>query len=151
MMSSTVLVVLPNTGSTNKHRRFYQRGATYDITQKYEVFHCYLKRKHRDHVEHPNISEIARESKVLCAYVRMIEREYLETGGSLINLARGPGAKTLDKLDMVVLMFSYFDVPTQCNGSYVEHLFAYTGTVVSESVVSCFFNHGFPISGRFRC
>ena len=74
----------------------------------------------------------------------------MRQGGSLINFAQGPGTKTLDKLDMVVLMFSYFDEPTQCNGSYVEHLFAYTGTVVSESVVSRFFNHGFPISGMFR-
>jgi hypothetical protein len=33
---------------------------------------------------------------------------------------------------------------------YKEHLFAYTGTAVSESVVSPSFNHGFSISGRFR-
>ena len=108
--------------STNEQSGIYRRGATYDITRKYEVFHCYLKHKHCDRAKHPNISEIIRESKVSHACVRMIEREYLEKSGisdskhRVHNLARGPGNKTLDKLNMVVLMFLYLDEPSRCNG-----------------------------------
>ena len=37
--------------------------------------------------------------------------------------------------------------PTRSLKSYVRELYYYTGTIISQSTVSRFFNHGFAIKG----
>ena len=60
----------------------------------------------------------------------------------------GPGVLTLTDDDAFVLYRLYRQNPTRSLISYINWLFYYTGTIVSESTVSRFFNHGFMIKGR---
>ena len=66
------------------------------------------------------------------------------------NRGRGPGAFTLDKFDMFVLLMLYFDEHSRSNASYVERLYCLTGIITSTSTVSRWFNNYFHISGGFR-
>ena len=89
-------------------------------------------------------------------YIQRIEAEHMLNGGIVDPRenrqarAIGAGSKSLDKMDECVLLFLYLQEPTRSNRSYVDNLLELTGTTVSASTVSRFFNHAFPISGRFR-
>ena len=65
------------------------------------------------------------------------------------NYSIGPGLISMDLTDWFVLYRLYEKEPTRSLKSYVNWLFYYTGTIVSESTVSRFFNHGFPIRDGF--
>eukprot|EP00978_Attheya_sp_CCMP212_P044176 scaffold303372_cov29-Attheya_sp.AAC.1 len=47
-------------------------------------------------------------------------------------------------------LYLYLEEPCRATKSYTEWLRLFTGAIVSESTVSRFFNHGFPIRGGFR-
>jgi len=61
------------------------------------------------------------------------------------NRQLGAGAISLDPEDCFVLYQLYRKHPTRSLKSYVRELYYYTGTIVSQSTVSRFFNHGFAI------
>jgi transposase len=62
----------------------------------------------------------------------------------------GPGANSLDTFDSFVLLVLYLIEDTRTLPSYAENLFLLTGAQVSESTISRFFNHAFPIKGGLR-
>ena len=55
--------------------------------------------------------------------------------------ATGVGVRSLDEDDENLLLFLRYQDPTRSNQSYVEHLYLYHGTVVSESLISIWFAH----------
>lgn len=59
----------------------------------------------------------------------------------------GPGSISMNEIDGFVLYRLYEKETTRSLKSYVNWLFYYTGTIVLESTLSRFFNHGFPIRG----
>jgi len=64
--------------------------------------------------------------------------------------ATGVGVRSLDEDDENLLLFLRYQDPTRSNQSYVEHLYLYHGTVVSESLISNWFAYRFDHSGKFR-
>ena len=104
-----------------------------------------------------NVSLVSRETNTSRGFVRKVRDEMLDNDGNILdpaairqNRARGPGANSLDKYDMFVLLMLYFEEPSRSNAGYVERLYCLTGTIVSTSTVSRWFNNYFPISGGFR-
>ena len=63
---------------------------------------------------------------------------------------RGPGSKTLDDLDEVALVLLLREQPSRTLNNYQRRLFELTSTVVSQSVISRFFNHRLPFQACFR-
>ena len=62
----------------------------------------------------------------------------------------GPGTKTLDALDTFVILILYINEPSRGLPSYAAHLHHFTGTVVSESVLSRFFKEAFPFTASLH-
>ena len=85
-------------------------------------------------------TELAEEGTVI-APEDIYKRRSLRTTG-------GPGSISLCDVDRFVLYRLYRKMPTRSLQSYVNWLFYHTGTIVSKSTVSRFFNHGFEIAGR---
>ena len=105
----------------------------------------------------PVISRVTSECGVGWHFVEKVEGELLTEGHIIApkdiykrrNCPIGPGSISMDPTDWFVLYRLYEKEPTRSLKSYVNWLFYYTGTIVSESTVSRFFNHGFPIRGGF--
>ncbi|KAL7524232.1 hypothetical protein ACHAXR_001481, partial [Thalassiosira sp. AJA248-18] len=57
------------------------------------------------------------------------------------------GSKSLSDLDVFVVLLLYHQEPSRTLKSYVLGLYMNTGTLVHESTISRFFNHGFDIKG----
>lgn len=136
----------------NAYGGTYTKGISHDITTKLSVSAA-IKRQGSTFT----ISSVARDCKVSRDFVRKVYGEMLDNNGSIIdprtqvqNRARGAGAYTFSEFDHYVLLFLYLEEPSRTNASYVERLYSITGTVTSKSVVSRWFNHFFPISGKFR-
>ena len=143
----------------NQNGGYYQRGTSYPIHTKLKVAATYLEHKERLLGSRPNISLVARECNVGWHFVEKIENELFIEGHVLApkdiyrrrseNAPHGPGSLTLSDTDVFVLYRLYRKNPQRSLRSYVNWLFYHTGTIVSESTVSRFFNHGFLIAGRF--
>ncbi len=59
----------------------------------------------------------------------------------------GPGSIVLDQSDCFALYCLYRRKPTQSLRSYVNKLYPIRGAIVSESIMSRWFNHAFQIRG----
>ena len=122
---------------------------------KLRVAALYIDARDKCDGARPSINAIAKESGVGWHYVEKVETELLDTGEVALpkDIYRtraypdSPGARTLDAIDSFVLYALYQKDQQRSLDSYVNHLFYYTGTVVSASVVSRFFLHAFPIKG----
>jgi len=75
----------------------------------------------------------------------------LPNGKKWDKKASGPGTKTLDVLDTFVILRLYINNPSRGLPSYAAHLHHFTGTVVSESVLSRFFKEAFPFTASLHC
>lgn len=124
----------------NQNGGYYQRGKSYGIETKLRVAATYLDGAEQSPHARPNISQIARDCNVGWHFVEKIE-------GELLMEERG--ILTYDEIDAFVLYRLYKKLPTRSLKSYVNWLFYYTGTIVSASTVSRFFNYGFFIRGGF--
>ena len=139
----------------NQNNGIYVRGESYGYAKKLEVAAVY--RWAREKTAKPNLSKIARECSVSWHFVDKIKNELILNKRVLRpsvirenkDIVRGPGAQTLDEFDQFVLLQLHSREPSRSLKSYVQWLFEYAGTVVSESTVSCFFLHAFPIRGGF--
>ena len=138
--------------AVNEHGGIYKRGMPHDIVTKLSVSAA-IKRRGSGFT----VSAVAKDCKVSRYFVRKVHEEMLENDGNIIDprtqkqhRARGAGTYTFTEFDHYVLLFLYLEEPSRTNASYVERLHAITGTVSSTSTVSRWFNHFFPISGRFR-
>ena len=103
----------------------------------------------------PVLTKVASECRVDRSFVAKIERELMENERVLlpeeIYLARdipvGPGSSSMSEEDFFVLYMLYRQEPKRSLKSYVYWLFCCTGTIVSESTVSRWFNYAFLIRG----
>jgi hypothetical protein len=140
----------------NSNGGFYQRGKSYGLDVKLFIAAKYLDHKERRGGLRPVVTLVAAECRVRKKFVYKIERELMENERILapdeIYLARsnpiGPGSKSMSGEDFFVLYILYRQEPTRSLKSYVNWLFCCTGTIVSESTVSRWFNHAFPVRGR---
>ena len=144
-----------------KRGRYYQRGKNYDLNMKLLVAATYLDAQEQSIEEgrgpRPIISRVANDCSVSRKFVRKIEGELMSEGHVVAPAdiyrdrvsAVGPGSICLDEFDRFILYRLYKRHPQRSMKSYVNWLFYYTGTIVSASTVTRFFNHGFPISGCF--
>ena len=145
----------------NKNGGYYQRGKAYTVDKKLFVAATYLDLREESEREgrgpRPSINYVAAVCGVDWHYVRKVEGElflqghialpadaYKDRGGP-----SGPGSICMTQEDSFVLYCLYRKQPTRSLKSYANWLFYYNGTVVSESTISRFFIHGFPVRGGF--
>jgi transposase len=139
----------------NHNGGIYQNGKSYNYMKKIEVAVAYKVVQDGIGGGRPNLSAIARQCSVGWEFVKKIETELNEHGRVLHpsevysnrEQEGGPGSRSLDDIDSAVLMFLYLEEPSRQLSSFCQWLHFLTGTCVSESTVSRFFNHGFPIRG----
>jgi len=126
-------------------------GSAYDLRKKLEIEHAIN--------QYPpgalNKREVARKCNVSATTVSKVEKEIVAHGGArdpkeIRKQKAGPVglcSKELDECDAFVLFRLYLEEPSRSLESYVMWLELYTGTHVSTSTVSRFFNHCFPHKG----
>jgi hypothetical protein len=158
VFSATVLgerrrVARDNNVSLNQQGGFYTRGQSYDYNKKLDV--AADVRVAVQNSAAPNISKLAADNRCSRVFVRKIIEE-LNTHGRVLRPEEsfanregpvGPGSRSMDEIDQTVLLFLYLEEPSRNLRNYVSMLAQITGTVVSESTVSRFFNHGFSVKG----
>lgn len=140
--------------STNQHNRVYSSGKALPLEEKITIAAEYLKAR-GPNGERPNISQVARTCKVARSTVTKVEAELQSLGRvrdpKEIRQNRdgpvGPGALSLDDFDIFVILMLYHAEPSMTLQGYVQGLYQYTGSIVSKSTISRFFNHGFDIKG----
>ena len=143
--------------SLNEWGGYYRRGKQYGMEKKLAIAETYLNYEQLDGGR-PSISKIASEHKVSRDFVRKIESElYMndrcvvspeEITLDMVSRRRmGPGSIVLDQSDCFALYCLYRRKPTRSLRSYVNELYRIRGTIVSESVVSRWFNHAFEFRG----
>ena len=143
-------------GLVNKNGGCYLPGKSYGLDVKLFVAAKYLDHKERLGGRRPIVTKFTAECHVGKDVVVKIEREIMENARILtpeeIYLARanpiGPGSRSMSDKDFFVLYILYRQEPTRSLKSYVYWLFCCTGAIVSESTVSRWFNHAFPVRGR---
>ncbi len=139
----------------NNNGGYYQCGKSYGLEVKLFVAAKYLDHKERLVGLRPVVTKVAAECHVGWDFVVKIERELMDNERVLvpeeIYLARnnpiGPGSRSMSKEDFFLLYILYRQQPTWLLKSYVYWLFCCTGTIMSESTLSRWFNHAFPIRG----
>lgn len=141
--------------STNAHNRVYKNGKALPIEIKVTIAVEYLKAKDAIDGARPNITKLATKCKVARSTITKIEEELASIGRvrdpSEIRKNRdvpvGPGALSLDDFDVFAILMLYHHEPSRTLKGYVVGLYQLTGTIVSASTISRFFNHGFDIKG----
>jgi hypothetical protein len=83
-----------------------------------------------------NIKQTAEKLQVSRTFVRKVWWELLNGDIDIVDPSnveqlreQGPGVKTFTEFDHCVLLFLYLIEPSRSNGSYIDNLFAITGTV----------------------
>jgi hypothetical protein len=145
-----------NSVLVNKEGGYYCRGKQYGMEKKLTVAATYQHHKQLCGGR-PSLSGIAHEHKVDRKFVRKIESKLYRNDGCVVSLEEvtldmvsrwtlGSGTIAfLDQADCYALYCLMHSKPTQLLGSYVNKLYHLRGTMVSKMMVSCFFNHAFPI------
>jgi len=129
----------------NSNGGFYQHGKSYGLVVKLFVAAKYLDHKERRGGLRPVVTLVAAECRVTKKFVCKIAPDeiYLARSNPI-----GPGSRSMSGEDFFVLYILYRQEPTRSLKSYVNWLFCCTGTILSESTVSRWFNHAFPVRGR---
>jgi hypothetical protein len=142
--------------SIHENNGIYNNGYKFDVEKKLSVKANYQHFKEANVGLRPNLTHIARYCKVSPNYMNKINNEMCNHGRVLYPDEKkqkgkiGPGANSLDALDTFSLLVLYLTEDTRTLRSYAENLFLLTGMQVSESTISRFFNHAFPIKGGLR-
>ena len=140
----------------NANDGYYRNGAALPFERRIIIAEKYLELQSGSNGCRPNISEVARLANTSRHSVLRVEDKLLQGGRiqdlkkSKRDVARGPGAKTLDVVDTHVLLALRAEEPSRSLASYCRHLHAITGTCVSPSVISRFFNCGFEFKAGMR-
>ena len=127
------------------------------MEKKLTIAETYLHYKQLDRGR-SSILKIASEHKVSRKFVRKIESELYTNDRCVVSpeeitldmVSRwrmGPGSIVLDQSDCFALYCLYRRKPMRSLRSYVNELYRIRGTIVSESLVSRWFNHVFQIRG----
>jgi hypothetical protein len=142
--------------STNKNNGIYNHGYKFDIEKKLSVQASYQSFKEVNGGLCPNLTHIACDCKVSPSYVKKLKNEMNHHGRVLHPEEKkqkrkiGPGANSLDTLYSFVLLVLYLMEDSTTLQSCREQLFRHIGTLVSDTTISRFFNHAFPIKGGPR-
>jgi hypothetical protein len=80
----------------------------------------------------------------------ILPRMLLPNGKKHDKKESGPGTRTLDALDTFVILLLYIKEPSRGLPSYAAHLYHFTGTVVSESVLCCFFKEAYAFTASLH-
>lgn len=101
--------------------------------------------------EHPNINAVPRLCNVSWHFLHKIKNEIDPRDRVLpatVNITKqvdfGPSSWTLNDLDIFIIMILYMDEPSHGLPTYVVLLHFFSGTLVSEGVLSHFFKKAFP-------
>jgi len=103
----------------------------------------------------PNISQVARKAKVSRSTVLKIEEEILTENRIVspeekrLNRPIGPGVRTIDSINSSVFVMLMNDDSQRSLADHANILNQTTGTIIIQSTISRFFNHGFDIRGNF--
>lgn len=141
--------------SFNQHNRVYKRGAALPLEDKVQIGIAYLAAFAEAGSTRPNIAHLAKKCCVSRSMITKIEEELVQLGRirdpKEIRQNRdapiGPGALSLDEFDVFVILMLYNKDPSRSNKQYVVELYKHTGTLVHETTIGRFFNHGFEIKG----
>ena len=131
----------------------YKRCSSYNFVKKIEVAAAIQSAQAGSRYEHLNISSVSRECKFSRKFVRKIVKELTQFGKVLIPEESrrqgnsGPGARTLDEVDLFVILVLYMEEPSRSLHSYVSWLQHYTGMQVSTTLLGQLFKVAFPFSG----
>jgi hypothetical protein len=144
--------------STNDNGGTYRQGAKYPRTKELAVLERYIELKEEGGGCRPNIAQVARDTTVSRDFVRTIEARMLLNDGELPpddavlqpNRPLGAGSKTLDLLDLHVIIALLRREPSRPLSDYRHSLYSLTGTDVSESTISRVLLTAFPYSSGFR-
>ena len=139
----------------NEHSRVYHNGKALPYEQKVTIAAKYLRASTAAEGARPVISSLAKECLVTRATITKVENELFSFGRVLHpkeirsnrQMPLGPGSVSFNDLDAFVILALYHEEPSRTLRSYALGLFIRTGTNVSESTISRFFNHGFEIKG----
>lgn len=140
---------------TNQLGGRYEPGRSYSLEKKLSVAET-VKRLRLESGSDPTDVEVSQLTSVGRGFVAKVKEE-LRVHGHILRpdeivqrRATGVGVRSLDEDDEALLLFLRYLDPTRSNQSYVENLYLYRGTVVSESLISNWFAHRFDHSGKFR-
>ncbi|KAL7523123.1 hypothetical protein ACHAWF_000382 [Thalassiosira exigua] len=123
--------------------------------QKVEIAAAYLKEQDAAGGIRPNISKLSKQLRVARGTVRKVEKElighvYALDPKTLVanhDIPSGPGSISLSDVDVLTILLLYHQEPNRSLRSYCYGLWSITGSIVDESTISRFFNHGFEIKG----
>lgn len=153
----TIAQVSPEAASrhglaTNKNNGLYRNGASYPVEKKLLVEASYKQKQAATPGKRPGINAIARECGVSKMFVLKVEKELIQHGEvqPVNKKSRGGSEKKLDDLDCYVLYMLYLEEPSRALAGYRDRLQCFAGTLVSDSTISRFFNHGFMIKASLR-
>jgi hypothetical protein len=136
----------------NQFGRHYRNGAAYGLADKARVAECYEQLVTEDGKE-PSIERLRQKAEVSWTFDSKVVKELKEHGEVLdtnkipINRAKGPGARTLDEIDEVILLDIRREDPQRPLKSYREELFKRTGTLVSGATICRWFLRRFAFRG----
>jgi hypothetical protein len=120
----------------NSNYGIYKRGSSYNITKKWKLLQLYKQLPKQCKIRRTFVRKIVTELVQHCKLVPPDQkRQHTESG---------PGAKKLYGIDEVVVLLLYMEEPSQGLHTYAW-LEYFTGTQVSDSLLSRFFNDAFPI------
>jgi hypothetical protein len=141
--------------SLNRNGGLYRNGVSYDVLTKLRIAQGYLEILN-EHGCPPSYAQLARDFKVSVNTAKKVVSELLSEEGvqdphnTAQRRPRGPGARTMDELDAATLIQLLREEPSRTLPNYQLNLLERTGTLVSTSVISRFFNHGCPFKASFR-
>jgi hypothetical protein len=125
----------------------YTSVASHDIIKKMEVAAALQT------TQQPSITSLSKLCKVSRTFMRKIFSELVQHGNLVPpdqkrrHTESGPYSKKLDEINAFVILFLYMEEPSQGLHAYALWLEHFTGTQVSDSLLSPFFNNAFPTRG----
>ena len=143
--------------SINQHGRVYRKGTALPFETEVSIAIEYLRAQAEEAAggKRVSINQLAKKCQVSPATFTKVKEKLVSHGHvpapqevrSNRDLPTGPGAQTLNELDIFVILMLYHQEPSRCLNGYVCRLYELTGTFVSKSTISRFFLQGFDIKG----
>ena len=141
----------------NNNGGYYERGKQYSLAKKVAVAQELVRLSREKAPVQPTITELAAAAKVSWKYADQVYTEIL-TYGWVVHpddirrnkrIARGVGLK-LQRDEELFLLALRSQNPQRPNLDYIRQLYDYSGTKVSSTFISQWFQNRFDHSGAFR-
>jgi transposase len=142
--------------SINANGGTYKRGKAFDFHKKIALVEKYEELANLANGVPPSIRTLAKAAKVSRDWAKKVINE-LKSDDGLIDSdsarpqrIKGPGSRSLDSFDIVVLLFLVTTKPQLSLQGYQRELFQRTATIVSRSTISRFWKNGLEIAATLR-